>query len=170
MSLMSLVQRPQLFKVLELCVHVCVCTCVCVRARLPDCLSVSCFCLCHDLLLTHPLPPCVRCPLTFGCAPHHPVDPAGAQAAVAGAPVTDWRGYDTGYTERYMGKPQDEKEVCYCAAAQRTRGCACALGGPCCALTVWRGWFTFADACANVFSLSLSLSFFLPFLLVFKLI
>lgn len=27
-------------------------------------------------------------------------------AAVAGAPVTFWEGYDTGYTERYMGRPQ----------------------------------------------------------------
>ena len=27
-------------------------------------------------------------------------------AAVAGAPVIDWRGYDTGYTERYMATPQ----------------------------------------------------------------
>jgi len=29
------------------------------------------------------------------------------RAAVAGAPVTDWSGYDTHYTERYMGTPED---------------------------------------------------------------
>lgn len=29
------------------------------------------------------------------------------KAAVAGAPVTSWDGYDTHYTERYMGTPQD---------------------------------------------------------------
>jgi dipeptidyl-peptidase-4 len=28
------------------------------------------------------------------------------QAGVAGAPVTDWRDYDTFYTERYLGTPQ----------------------------------------------------------------
>jgi dipeptidyl-peptidase-4 len=32
-------------------------------------------------------------------------------AAVAGAPVTDQSLYDTHYTERYLGKPQDEPEV-----------------------------------------------------------
>ncbi|HET9059495.1 MAG TPA: prolyl oligopeptidase family serine peptidase, partial [Acidimicrobiales bacterium] len=32
-------------------------------------------------------------------------------AAVAGAPVTDWRLYDTYYTERFLGRPQDEPEV-----------------------------------------------------------
>ena len=32
------------------------------------------------------------------------------QAAVAGAPVTDWTLYDTAYTERYMGLPQDNPE------------------------------------------------------------
>lgn len=32
-------------------------------------------------------------------------------AAVAGAPVTDWSLYDTHYTERYLGKPQDDPEV-----------------------------------------------------------
>jgi len=29
---------------------------------------------------------------------------------IAGAPVTDWRNYDTIYTERYMGRPQDNLE------------------------------------------------------------
>lgn len=32
-------------------------------------------------------------------------------AAVAGAPVTDWALYDTHYTERYLGHPQDAPEV-----------------------------------------------------------
>lgn len=32
-------------------------------------------------------------------------------AAVAGAPVTDWRLYDTHYTERYCGTPQDDPSV-----------------------------------------------------------
>jgi dipeptidyl-peptidase-4 len=32
------------------------------------------------------------------------------KAGVAGAPVTSWDGYDTAYTEKYMGKPQENGE------------------------------------------------------------
>ena len=32
-------------------------------------------------------------------------------AAIAGAPVTDWELYDTHYTERYLGLPQEQPEV-----------------------------------------------------------
>ena len=32
------------------------------------------------------------------------------KVGVAGAPVSDWDGYDTGYTERYMGTPQNNAE------------------------------------------------------------
>lgn len=37
--------------------------------------------------------------------------PSLFNCAVAGAPVTSWDGYDTYYTERYMGRPQEHKEA-----------------------------------------------------------
>lgn len=45
------------------------------------------------------MPPC----------PPHPLC-ACDQVAVAGAPVTVWMAYDTGYTERYMGEPQKNQQ------------------------------------------------------------
>eukprot|EP00960_Hanusia_phi_P014932 441905-Hanusia_phi.AAC.4 len=36
--------------------------------------------------------------------------PETFHVAIAGAPVTHWDGYDTHYTERYMGRPQDNSE------------------------------------------------------------
>jgi dipeptidyl-peptidase-4 len=33
------------------------------------------------------------------------------KAGVAGAPVTEWRDYDTHYTERYMGLPEECREA-----------------------------------------------------------
>ena len=37
--------------------------------------------------------------------------PETFRAGVAGAPVTDWRLYDTHYTERYLGRPQDQPDA-----------------------------------------------------------
>jgi len=38
-------------------------------------------------------------------------DPDSYATGVSVAPVTDWRLYDTHYTERYMGKPQDQQQA-----------------------------------------------------------
>ena len=47
-------------------------------------------------------------------------------AGIAGTPVTDWRNYDTIYTERYMGIPQDNpdgyRQSSVVAAAAQLRG------------------------------------------------
>ena len=40
---------------------------------------------------------------------HHPC-PGLIKAAIAGAPVTNWRNYDSIYTERYMGLPEDDED------------------------------------------------------------
>ncbi len=45
------------------------------------------------------------------------------RSGLAGAPVTDWRFYDTIYTERYMGTPEDNPEG-YAASAPLTRAAA----------------------------------------------
>ena len=36
--------------------------------------------------------------------------PPCVQVAVAGAPVTVWMAYDTGYTERYMDAPENNQQ------------------------------------------------------------
>lgn len=44
------------------------------------------------------------------------------RAGVSGAPVTDWRFYDTAYTERYLGLPSSNLGVGLCAAAAESGG------------------------------------------------
>ena len=51
------------------------------------------------------------------------------KAAVAGAPVTSWDGYDTHYTERYMGTPDSNPDG-YRPA--RLRHTSTAYGADCC--------------------------------------
>ena len=48
------------------------------------------------------------------------------QVGVAGAPVTSWDGYDTAYTEKYLGTPRDNpdgyREASALTHAHRLRG------------------------------------------------
>ncbi|HEX6140219.1 MAG TPA: DPP IV N-terminal domain-containing protein [Candidatus Limnocylindria bacterium] len=46
--------------------------------------------------------------MTIRCMQSHP---GLFSVGVAVAPVTDWHGYDTAYTERYLGTPADEPEA-----------------------------------------------------------
>lgn len=44
-----------------------------------------------------------------GWGPRGPDVPHILQVAIAGAPVTVWMAYDTGYTERYMDVPENNQ-------------------------------------------------------------
>ena len=48
--------------------------------------------------------------------------PGLIKAAVAGAPVTNWRNYDSIYTERYMGLPEDDADGYRKSAPQSSAG------------------------------------------------
>lgn len=54
--------------------------------------------------------------------------PEHFQVGIAGAPVTSWDGYDTHYTERYMGTPEENPLVWICVPIWvGTPVCVCAL-------------------------------------------
>ena len=48
--------------------------------------------------------------------------PSLIKAAIAGAPVTSWRNYDSIYTERYMGLPQENEGAYRTASPQMKAG------------------------------------------------
>ncbi len=48
--------------------------------------------------------------------------PTVFKAGIAGAPVTDWRNYDSIYTERYMGLPDGNPEGYKRSSPQHQRG------------------------------------------------
>jgi dipeptidyl-peptidase-4 len=48
--------------------------------------------------------------------------PALIKAAVAGAPVTNWRNYDSIYTDRYMGLPAENEEAYRVTSPQTKAG------------------------------------------------
>jgi dipeptidyl-peptidase-4 len=48
--------------------------------------------------------------------------PGLIKAAIAGAPVTNWRNYDTIYTERYMGLPDENADAYKKASPQTAAG------------------------------------------------
>jgi dipeptidyl-peptidase-4 len=54
------------------------------------------------------------------------LEPDIFRVGVAVAPVTDWRGYDTAYTERYLGMPNENADAYEAASAleilERIRG------------------------------------------------
>ena len=72
----------------------------------------------------------VRAPQLHSLLTHFtPTDHHSAlQVGVSGAPVTDWRLYDTIYTERYMGTPQNNPEG-YDKASLLTAAAAQSLDG-----------------------------------------
>lgn len=70
--------------------------------------------------------------------------PDRVRCAVAGAPVTDWRLYDTHYTERYLGHPDEDPEAYHRSAVVTADGALVApdpdaVGAPAAELLVIHG-------------------------------